>query len=284
MSSNQSITVNAPAKTNLWLKVLGRRDDGFHALETRMVHLSLADKLTLSWRDTEGIAFTCSDPGLSTGEDNLVVRAVRAMEQHLGQRFGISIHLEKITPYGAGLGGGSSDAAAVLRAINEMGNFHLPIDTLVQLAASIGSDVPFFIYDCPCDVSGRGEIVTPLGIEHSQRLPILLLKPAFGVSAAWAYQNYAKSKEYQLDPIVPQTCPWGTMENDLEYPVFTKYIVLREMKEWLLARPEVHAALLSGSGSTVLAVQKDNEGGQAIARDAVAHFGENTWTYCGHIC
>lgn len=275
-------TVQAPAKTNLWLRVLGKRDDGFHAIETRMVALALSDQLALSWTDKEKVVFSCTDKTLPTGEENLVVKAVRAMENRLDRKFGIKIQLKKEIPVGAGLGGGSSDAAAVIKAINEMGKFGLDQAEMARIGAEIGSDIPFFIYNRPCDVSGRGEIVEPLDGEEIPRLPIVLLKPNFGISAAWAYQNFAKSGELILPPNVPQICPWGKMENDLERPVFMKFPILKHMKTWLLKQPEVHAALLSGSGSTVLAVLRHYDGGQTLVERAISQYGEATWSYCGY--
>ncbi|MDF1815564.1 MAG: 4-(cytidine 5'-diphospho)-2-C-methyl-D-erythritol kinase [Verrucomicrobiales bacterium] len=280
--SHKTHTYEAHAKTNLWLRVTGQREDGFHNIESRMVLLSLADKIELQLIGRDKISLTCSDESLPTGEKNLVVRAVRAMEKHTGQDIGAKIHLEKNIPVGAGLGGGSSDAAAVIKAINELKEFGIDTQELARIGASIGSDVPFFLYNQTCDVSGRGEEVTPVAEEEILRLPVVLLKPGFQISAAWAYQNLAKSQEVHVSDSVPQLCPWGKMENDLERPVFMKFPVLRQMKTWLLAQPEVHGALLSGSGSTVVAVLRHFDGGEPLVKRAKARFGEPTWTYCGY--
>lgn len=272
--------IEAPAKTNLWLEVLGKREDGFHEIRTRMVCLGLADRLKLSWRDDDQVVLTCSDPTLPTGEENLVVKAVRALEKHTGQVFSIAIELEKQIPSGAGLGGGSSDAAAVIRAINEMANLHLPEAEMSQVAATIGSDIPFFIYNRPCDCFGRGEVVEPLD-EPVEKLPVFLIKPAFEISAGWAYQRYADSAEYEGFDYLPQICPWGPMLNSLERPVFEKYPVLGEMKYWLLRQPEVHAALMSGSGSTMLAVLREDVLAGDLEARAIERYGESCWTFIG---
>ncbi len=272
----------APAKTNLWLRVLGQRDDGYHEIETRMVALDLQDRIRLQWRDDDHVVLRCSDPSLPRGEDNLAVKAVRALERHTDRVFSISIDLEKNIPSGAGLGGGSSDAAAVLRAINVMGSLFLPEDELAAVGAQIGSDVPFFVYDRTCDCGGRGEIVTPVAEgEAPASLPIFLIKPAFEISAGWAYQQYAASSEYEGFVYAAQTCPWGEMVNDLERPVFEKYTVLGEMKSWLLAQPEVSAALMSGSGSTMLAILKPGIDGSELGALALERYGENCWTFLG---
>ena len=281
MSSKKKIEVTAPAKTNLWLRVLGKREDGFHEIESRMVNLSLQDHLTLQQTKGKKIELTCSDKSLPVGEDNLVVRAARAMESLTSKKLGLKIHLEKRIPCGAGLGGGSSDAAAVLHAVNQIGAFEIPLEDLVTAAASIGSDVPFFVHRTSCDVSGRGEIVEPVPEGKMPRLPIILIKPGFEISSAWAYQNLASSRDTNYPESVPQICPWGSMENDLERPVFIKFPILCQIKEWLLKQPEIHAAILSGSGSTVLAVLRHFDEGEPLVEKVKSYFGEETWTFCG---
>jgi len=277
--------VAAPAKTNLHLRILGKRDDGFHEIETRMVRLSLQDRVRLKWRDDDHVVLRCSDSSLPVGEDNLAVRAVRALEVHTNKVFSVSIDLEKNIPSGAGLGGGSSDAAAVLRAINVMGSLLLPEEELAAVGATIGSDIPFFVYDRTCDCRGRGEIVVPVSDEHRvDPLPVFLIKPAFEISAAWAYQHYEASAEYEGFLYHEQVCPWGTMVNNLERPVFEKFPVLGEMKSWLIAQPETDAALLSGSGSTMLAILKQGANGHALRSRALERYGETCWTFLGKTC
>ncbi|MEX2579880.1 MAG: 4-(cytidine 5'-diphospho)-2-C-methyl-D-erythritol kinase [Verrucomicrobiales bacterium] len=279
-TESDAFEIEAPAKTNLWLRILGKREDGFHDIETRMARLSLRDRLRLAWRSDERLVLTCSDEALPTGEDNLVVKAVRALERHVGKVFAVSVELEKRIPSGAGLGGGSSDAAAVLRALNEMAQLSLSADELAEVGSEIGSDVPFFLHDGPCDCRGRGEIVEPVRDEATS-LPVFLLKPAFGISAAWAYRRFGASEEYESFTYLPQLCPWGEMVNDLERPVFEKFPVLGDMKSWLLKQPEVHAALLSGSGSTMLAVLLANQPAEDLVRRALDRYGENSWTFLG---
>lgn len=279
---SEAYEVFAPAKTNLHLRILGKRDDGFHEIETRMVKLSLQDRLRLQWRDDDHVVLRCSDASLPAGEENLAVRAVRALETHTNKVFSISIDLEKNIPSGAGLGGGSSDAAAVLRAINVMGSLFLPEEELAAVGATIGSDIPFFVYDRSCDCRGRGEIVIPLPEEERiGSLPVLLIKPAFEISAAWAYQHYEASAEYEGFLYHEQVRFWGTMVNDLERPVFEKFPVLGEMKSWLVTQPETEAALLSGSGSTMLAVLKAGANGESLRLRALERYGETCWTFLG---
>jgi 4-diphosphocytidyl-2-C-methyl-D-erythritol kinase len=158
--------------------------------------------------------------------------------------------LEKRIPHGAGLGGGSSDAAAVLKALNELLGAGLAVEELEKLAASIGSDVAFFIRGVPAICLGRGERVEPVaGVPSAE---ILLVKPPFPVSTAWAYGAWA-SAEKSLETF-PAMLGSIAMVNDLEAPVFSKHLQLPVLKRWLAAQPGVRAAMMSGSGSTVFAV------------------------------
>ena len=275
-----ALLINAPAKTNLWLRITGERPDGYHDIATRMLPISLADEITLETLDGDQVEFTCSDPDLPAGEDNLALRAVRALENHCGRRFGARIHVEKKIPSGAGLGGGSSDAATILLGLNHLFHLGLTPEHLAVVGSRIGSDVPFFLFQTVCDCAGRGEIVTP--VDFPWDLPVFLMKPAFSVSTAWAYRNLEKFAAISGIPYVPQLCPWGPMENDLERPVFGKHLLLARMKEWLLDQREVHAAILSGSGSCLLAILTRNDRGEALQERVLANFGDTTWTWIGH--
>ena len=278
----RGVRLIAPAKINLALEVLRKRPDGFHEIDTRMVKLGLEDTLRLKWRDDDEVILRCSDSTLPTGEDNLVVKAVRALERHTDKVFSVSIDLEKRIPSGAGLGGGSSDAAAVLRALNEMASLFLPEEELAAVAATIGSDIPFFIYDRPCDCRGRGELVVPVPErEIPPSLPVFLFKPGFEIAASWAYRHWSTSGEYAGFTYAAQSFPWGGMVNDLERPVFEKFPLLGEMKTWLLAQPGVRAALLSGSGSTMLTVLDEGTDATDVTSAALARYGENGWTWSG---
>ncbi len=269
--------IEAPAKTNLWLRVVGKREDGFHEISTRMVALTLADRLKLKWREDDQVVLRCSDETLPTGEENLVVKAVRALEAKTGKTLAVSIDLEKRIPSGAGLGGGSSDAAAVLRALNDMASLELSEVELAEVGATIGSDVPFFVYDRPCDCSGRGEVVTPVD-EEMPELNLFLIKPDFGIAAAWAYQHWASSGEYEGFHYAPQDLKWGSLVNDLERPVYEKFPVLGDMKSWLLGQEGVVGALMSGSGSTMLAVLDPEGDGSVLEASALERYGQNCWT------
>ncbi len=278
-----SLTVSAPAKVNLWLRILGRRADGYHDLDTRMVTTTLADELTLTLLDapTGTVRFTCSDESLPVDDSNLVVKALSALAEAAGPLPAVSIHLEKVVPHGAGLGGGSSDAAAALTAANALLHLGLPPDRLAEIAASIGSDVPFFLDGGAADCRGRGEIVVPVP-DFRPRLPILLIKPPFPVPTPWAYQQWRESEEIAGISYAPQPFPWGSLVNDLERPVFAKHLVLADLKMWLLQRPEVAGALMSGSGSTTFALLRDDAPASDLIAAVKAEYGADVWIWQGH--
>ena len=257
--------VLAPAKINLSLKVLGKRPDGFHEIETVIAPISLHDKVEIE-KQNRWIDFSCDDPTLSIADDNLVVRAAKLFLEQAGIKGGLSIKLEKRIPHGAGLGGGSSDAAATLCALNELFKTKLSPEDLAGLATRIGSDVPFFLFESAAVCRGRGEIVEPIALK--KKLPLLLFKPAFGVPTAWAYSRWQASKELPGASYGPQNLDGQTFLNDLERPVFEKFVFLAKLKTWLLQQKEVSAALMSGSGSTVFAVLRDEVNGDLVAKRA----------------
>ena len=265
----------APAKVNLSLRVLRRREDGFHEIETLMAPISIFDTLEIERRDSGGLAFTCSDPALPIDGSNLVVRAVDEFCGSFGFQPHLKIHLKKEIPHGAGLGGGSSDAATTLIALNLLFQTELPIEELVRIAASLGSDIPFFLYQSAAWCRGRGEIVEPSAL--AQQLPLFLIKPSFGVPTPWAYQNWRDSIEIPGVLYAPQKLAVGEIVNDLERPVFQKYLQLAHLKQWLIGQDEVAAALMSGSGSTVFAVLKSQNDGPQLAQKFIAEFGTTFW-------
>jgi 4-diphosphocytidyl-2-C-methyl-D-erythritol kinase len=276
MPKNASIELPSPAKINLWLRVLGKRDDGYHEVHTRLVKLAVADKVRLALSEQPGISLTCNVPDIPTDGANLAVRALQALEAKVNLQQGWSIHLEKHIPHGAGLGGGSSNAAITLKAANELLGHPLRLEQLLDIAASIGSDVPFFLLDAAAaDGQGRGERVIPA--DFSWQLPLVLIKPAFPIPTPWAYQRWALSQELPGVLYAPQLCPWGEMVNHLERPVFEKYRLLPALKTWLLAQEGVRAALMSGSGSTVFAITDSDVRAAALAEQARDYCGETAW-------
>ena len=270
--------IQAPAKLNLSLRVLGRRDDGFHDIESLMVRLpKLADELEFS--EAAKFSFSCDDPTVPGDEGNLVIKALRAYEGAAQTECRVAIHLKKFIPHGAGLGGGSSDAAATLLALDQLHDGRLGTSRLIELAAGIGSDVPFFLGDAAVRVSGRGERLE--SVEPPPALPILLLKPSFGVPTPEAYRHWLDSQEIPGIRYAPQIIDGLELVNDLERPVFAKHRFLAELKQWLLRREEVRAALLCGSGSTIFAVLHAGADAVQLARCARHELDPALWHWAG---
>jgi 4-diphosphocytidyl-2-C-methyl-D-erythritol kinase len=279
----QDMQLWAPAKVNLSFQIKGRRPDGFHEIETLMVPISLADRITIEKSEDAGaIHFSCDDPSLPVGEDNLVIRAAKLFREQTGNTAGITIVLEKKIPHGAGLGGGSSDATSTLMGLNELFQAGLRDDELLKLAAKLGSDVPFFVSRSAAICRGRGELVTPVTLETKFRL--LLLKPEFGVPTPWAYRRWNDSGELTGIDYSPQELDGIRLVNDLERPVFEKFVFLARLKTWLRRQPEVAAALMSGSGSTLFAVLHDGSDAEKLAERALAEIDPRLWTCVTQLC
>ncbi len=272
------MNVVSPAKVNLHLKILGKRPDGFHELETLMVPVTLADEISIERDDNEGITLTCDNPQVPTGSENLILRAAELFFQETGTSMGLRIRMDKRIPMGAGLGGGSSNAASIIKALNGLTNSDLTIPQLEAMAAKIGSDVAWFIRGQPAICRGRGELIGPR--EDVPRWPLLLLKPPFGVPTPWAYQAWAKRQNQQP---TTQTLDDIALCNDLEPPVFQKYVLLPTIKKWLLEQNGVRVATMSGSGSTMFAVLENASLAPSLSEEAKAIFGETLWTHACEI-
>jgi len=268
--------LRAPAKVNLSLRILGPRPDGFHDLESLMTPISLADEIEVETGIGQGVSVHCDDATIPQDASNLAAVAARQFHAHTGRRFVARIDIRKRIPSGAGLGGGSSDAAAVLVALDAIFETNLGVMGLEKIAASIGSDVPFFIRRVPAWARGRGERIEPVALPGT--LTLALFKPPFGVSTPWAYKNLSASSELPGVDYAAQN--WNGIEfvNDLERPAFEKYALLPVMKAWLRGQPECRAALMSGSGSTMFAVCEHRDAARGLVARASEYFGTTMWT------
>ncbi len=269
-----AMQVLAPAKINLSLKILGRRSDGFHEIETLITPISLYDKIDIE-KQSRWIDFSCDDPTVPSGDENLVVRAAKAFFEKTKISGGVGIRLHKKIPHGAGLGGGSSDAAATLRVLNQLFKTKLSREELAKLGSNVGSDVSFFLFESAAVCKGRGEIVNPTRLKT--KLSILLFKPAFLVSSAWAYSRWQDSKEIPEISYQPQNFDGQSFRNDLERPVFEKFVFLAQLKAWLLKQEQVGAALMSGSGSTVFAVLRSEADVDLLVKRARDQLDREIW-------
>src|SRR5512132_1629578 len=158
--------VLAPAKINLSLKILGQRNDGFHEVETLIASISLYDEIGIEKRPEKGIKFRCDDPSVPQGDDNLVIRAAKTFFETTKIEAAVSIELKKKIPHGAGLGGGSSNAASVLLALEDLFETKLSREALAEMAEPLGSDVPFFLFQSAAVCKGHGEMVMPVKLQR----------------------------------------------------------------------------------------------------------------------
>ena len=195
---NGKIKIAAPAKINLFLEILGKRQDGYHEIETVMQEVSLFDYIYMENYD-KNVVFTCSNPKLSAGEDNLVVKAVRLLQNESKTYRGVKIHLDKRIPIGAGLGGGSSDAVATLVGLNKLWRIGYDEKQLMSLAGKLGSDTPFFVVGNTAICKGRGEIVTPYPINVSYNY--IIIYPRFEVNTAMVYRNFKNNLTKNLKDV-----------------------------------------------------------------------------------
>ncbi|MGA1841986.1 MAG: 4-(cytidine 5'-diphospho)-2-C-methyl-D-erythritol kinase [bacterium] len=250
------IKINAPAKINLALKVVCRREDGYHNIETLFQTIDLYDELYLSPIDS-GVLLSMDRKDLDMGEKNLIHKAATRLLEFLSFPGGVKIHLNKRIPIGAGLGGGSSDAAATLMGIVKLYEFSISERDIHSIASSLGADVPFFLNGPTAFGYGIGDIIEP-----SPPLPpfwIVLVKPNFSISTAWAYQKYDSrlTKSVNKIKIIKSAIEGANYQeigkslfNDLESVCFPKYPVLAEIKRELLSLGSC-GALMSGSGASV---------------------------------
>ena len=252
--------VNAYAKINMCLNVVGKRKDGYHELEMIMVPIDLHDVLTITFAQED--IYTSNDTSIPMDASNTVVKAVELMRSHFSLDKHFQIHVEKNIPAQAGLAGGSADGAAVLRVIKELCNLTISIEELSLLGKQIGADVPFCVMQCCSIVKGIGEKIVPF-TNHCD-FDILLVKPLEGVSTGKAFSllDFSKCdhpdceqvKKYMIEDDFNSLC--NSVSNSLEYSAFHMVPEIKNIKEELqaLGFPLV---LMSGSGSCVFACTKD---------------------------
>lgn len=259
----EPVVEQACAKINLGLKVLAPRADGYHDICTVMQTVDLVDRLEIA--SAPQATFTCSDRELDA-PSNLVVRAAQVFRQRSGVCLPpLHLHLEKRIPVGAGLGGGSSDAAAALRGLNRVGGQPCTTAALRQMAAEVGSDVPFVLAGGTALARGRGELLTPL--EWRAPCCYVLVYPQVAVSTAWAYRQVSPSltcagpyltfvNSLQSGGCVDHDALLRVLENDFQPVVERTYPIVAELRSWF-GRAGARASSMSGSGSTVYGVFDD---------------------------
>lgn len=260
---------------NLYLRVLGRRDDGYHLIDTLMVPVSLYDEVEISMLRSRGlgrshVTVACDHPMVPGGERNLAYRAAALLLKEKGIRRSVHIHIRKRIPVGGGLGGGSSDAAATLKGLDRLLHLRCKQREMLSLASILGADVPFFLSGRPARARGIGQLLNP--IDTLPRLWLVILYPGFAVQTRWVYQNLPE----KLTKGIKNTSINSFMEdseairhlliNDLERVTIARYPRVGFLKERLVQEGAV-GALMSGSGSSVFGIFRGGQG----AREALQH-------------
>ncbi|HJP17338.1 MAG TPA: 4-(cytidine 5'-diphospho)-2-C-methyl-D-erythritol kinase [Nitrospinota bacterium] len=279
MINDQKLVLKSPAKINLGLKIIKKRDDGYHEIETIFQMVSLFD--TLTFRSIQvGIVLKTDRDKLPVGETNLVVKAAKLLQQETGIQKGVEIFLEKKIPVGAGLGGGSGNAAFTLMGLNNLWELHLKKKDLMKLAITLGSDVPFFLSDCSAAIGkGRGEILTPF--ENRSNIHVVIVSPNIHISTGSIYKEMnlgltSNSKDINILRsllVKGRITELGSyLYNDLETVVCKRYPALTEIKKKLINSGAV-GALVSGSGSSVFGIYLQQE----TARKATTKLISKEW-------
>ncbi|MGC8736148.1 MAG: 4-(cytidine 5'-diphospho)-2-C-methyl-D-erythritol kinase [Dissulfurimicrobium sp.] len=263
-----NLTVKAPAKINLFLRIIKKREDGYHNIVTIFQKISLWDEITLAISKKErGICLECSDDNLPGMEDNLAFKAAKAFLDYTGIDYGVYIKLKKQIPIGAGLGGGSSDAAAVLKGLNKLSGGLMNSDDLNGIGCRLGADVPFFMHDAASAIgTGVGNRLKAI------KIPLfhyLLVWPGFSISTKWVYEHFELTTR-PLDTIFDAELALHVRRwtNDLEMAVTPIYPQIKAIKNRLMELG-AETALMSGSGSTVFGVFSSAEKAKAAASGLV---------------
>jgi 4-diphosphocytidyl-2-C-methyl-D-erythritol kinase len=264
-----AVVVQAPAKINLFLEVLHKRPDNYHEIVTCMVAVDLFDTLTFTEDSSPDIRFTCNEPALPTGPDNLVWRAAELLLRHTSVQRGVRIELTKRIPWAAGLAGGSTDAAATLLGLNRLWNLERSREELAELSASLGSDIPFFFSLPAAWCTGRGETVTPVTAWPS--LNLVLAYPGVGLSTARVFQRAAPSETPRPAQPMRDALESGRVEaiaaelfNRLQTPAEHLCPEVRALIQVLAGlKPVGH--MMSGSGSSCFALCQSSEEAEKLA-------------------
>lgn len=275
--TGRTILVRCPAKVNLVLRVLGRRPDGFHELWTLFQAVGLWDELEVGSSDR--LDLTCDDPTIPDGEDNLVLRAARLLQREHPDASGkgAAFRLRKAIPAGGGLGGGSSDAAGALIALDALWGLSLPREILAAHAAALGSDVAFFLCGGTAVGTGRGERIRP--VAPFEERPLLLGTPPFPIATAEVYRRLTVPLTPPADDVTVQRLftnfaegkDFGAAVNDLEAVVFEGWPELAVFRD-ALAEAGARPAMVSGSGSTVFGIFDRADAAAAAGRELGERF------------
>jgi 4-diphosphocytidyl-2-C-methyl-D-erythritol kinase len=265
----------SPAKVNLFLRIVGKQPDGYHQLISLMCPVSLHDRISIQFQ-TKQMQITCTHPQIPINSDNLALKAAEAFYKATSYNDCVFMAIEKNIPVGAGLGGGSSNAATVLLALNQWYRWPLRLEQLKKIALTLGADVPFFLEKAVSLVCGIGEHLHRIAVDI--RYPLIIVYPGFSVSTAWAFKNfkfdltieklndikfklisrYKNTKDLEVDWI-------SDIQNDLEKVTFSKYPILSDIKKDLIKLGAVQS-VMSGSGSSIIGIFNDDKKRQSALK------------------
>ncbi len=273
-----NITIHAPAKINIGLNIVAKRNDGYHDLETIFYQIhDLFDILT--FERAEKLELVLKDKNQELENDNIIIHAIKLLEQKAKKKLNVKIELSKNIPIGAGLGGGSSDGASTLTAMNKLFNLNLSLEELEIIALELGSDVPLFLHNFPTIGKSRGEDLVKLDLKIDN--PILLINPGIHISTKDAFSsiipkpnmfNYSNINNYKISE-------WnGSVINDFEKSVFNLYPEITEIKNSLIKNDAIFS-LMSGTGSTVYGIFETLEKAKFVAK----LFPKSYFTFVGNL-
>lgn len=282
MRKLKDLRLRAHAKVNLFLNVVGKREDGYHDLETVFQSIGLYDDIILYERPNQGIIVQCDHPDVPSGSLNLAYKAAQSLNDYVGGFNGVEICIEKRIPVAAGLAGGSANAAAVLIGINELFSCKIEKETLMQIGSDLGADVPFCLLGGTAFGTGIGDILTPL--KSFPSVPLVLINPGLPISTADIFSNLhiPLTKQTKESIIIRNCVEQGNIDgignslyNSLEIPVFSKYPELADLKTQLSTYVGSLGALMSGSGGTIFGLMQDS----STADRCQTHF-NRTYSFC----
>ena len=255
-----SIVIKSPAKINIGLNILNKRDDGFHNIETIFYPIDLFDVITL--KKSDKFSFTSNDDKLNQEKTNLIIKAKEILENYLNRKLDVNISLKKQIPIGAGLGGGSANAASMMLALNELFDLKIKSSTLSELAIKLGSDVPFFINPVPSFAESRGELLYPIKLKLNKIL--LIVNPGIHIATKWAFslirpdyppkslRSFIQRDDFTIDDIMK------IASNDFEQIVFNHFPEIKEIKDKMLDFGADYS-MMTGTGSTVWGMFESEE-------------------------
>jgi 4-diphosphocytidyl-2-C-methyl-D-erythritol kinase len=267
------LKVKSPAKINIGLNILKKRDDGFHNLETIFYPLKIYDELT--YKVSDQFLFQSNDIILANDNSNLIIKAKENLEKLTGKKLNLEIYLRKNIPIGAGLGGGSSNAALTLIAIDQLFNLNIESSTLSSIALQLGSDVPYFLNPVPSFAESRGEKLFPINFKIDK--PILIINPGIHISTKWAFslvapvsnkrrlKNLIEKEQISIDDLRQIAV------NDFEVPVFSEYPQIKKIKE-LMTEWGALISMMTGTGSTVFGIFDNKKAAEEAAYKFPEHY------------